>query len=69
MLLRGQAGQIIGILLVLSPEPIANPHVAKSIVQLFAARAAGANSNGKKAKMPYETVSSAIERSWKMLMI
>ena len=38
--LRGQAGQIIGILLVLSPEPIVNPHVAKSIVQLFAARAA-----------------------------
>jgi PAS domain S-box-containing protein len=37
--LRGQAGQVIGILLVLSPEPIANPHVAKSIVQLFAARA------------------------------
>jgi len=38
--LRGQAGQIIGLLLVLSPEPITNPHVAKSIVQLFAARAA-----------------------------
>ena len=38
--LRGQAGQIIGLLLVMSPEPIANPHVAKSIVQLFAARAA-----------------------------
>ena len=40
MLYGGQTGQIIGILLVLSPEPIANPHVAKSIVQLFAARAA-----------------------------
>ncbi len=38
--LRGPAGNIIGLLLVLSPEPIANPHVAKSIVQLFAARAA-----------------------------
>jgi PAS domain S-box-containing protein len=38
--LRGQAGQIIGLLVVLSPEPITNPHVAKSIVQLFAARAA-----------------------------
>ena len=38
--LRGQAGQIIGLLLGLSPEPITNPHVAKSIVQLFAARAA-----------------------------
>ncbi len=38
--LRGQAGKVIGLLLVLSPEPIANPHVAKSIVQLFAARAA-----------------------------
>ena len=38
--LRGQAGQIIGLLLVLSPEPIVNSHVAKSIVQLFAARAA-----------------------------
>ncbi len=38
--LRGQAGKVIGVLLVLSPEPIANPHVAKSIVQLFAARAA-----------------------------
>ena len=37
--LRGQAGQIIGLLLGLSAEPIANPHVAKSIVQLFAARA------------------------------
>ncbi len=37
--LRGQAGQIIGILVALSPEPITNPHVAKSIVQLFAARA------------------------------
>jgi len=39
--LRGQVGQIIGLLLVLSPKPIANTHVAKSIVQLFAARAAG----------------------------
>ena len=38
--LRGQAGQIIGLLVVLSSEPISNPHVAKSIVQLFAARAA-----------------------------
>jgi len=38
--LRGQAGQIIGILVVLSPEPIVNPHVAQTIVQLFAARAA-----------------------------
>ncbi len=38
--LRGQTGEIIGLLLVLSPEPIANPHVAKSIVQLFAGRAA-----------------------------
>jgi len=38
--LRGQAGQIIGLLFVLSPNPIANTHVAKSIVQLFAARAA-----------------------------
>ncbi len=38
--LRGQAGQIIGLLLVLSPEPIRHVHVAKSIVQLFAARAA-----------------------------
>lgn len=38
--LRGQTGQIIGLLVALSPEPISNPHVAKSIVQLFAARAA-----------------------------
>ena len=38
--LRGQAGQIIGLLVALSPEPITNPHVAISIVQLFAARAA-----------------------------
>jgi PAS domain S-box-containing protein len=38
--LRGPAGQIIGLLLVLSAEPIVNTHVAKSIVQLFAARAA-----------------------------
>ena len=38
--LRGQMGQIIGLLIVFSSEPIANPHVAKSIVQLFAARAA-----------------------------
>ncbi len=38
--LRGQAGHIIGLLLVLSPKPIGNPHVAKSIVQIFAARAA-----------------------------
>ncbi len=38
--LRGQTGQIIGLLVALSPEPITNPHVAKSIVQLFAARAA-----------------------------
>jgi PAS domain S-box-containing protein len=38
--LRGQAGQIIGLLVVLSQEPIVNPHVAKSIVQIFAARAA-----------------------------
>lgn len=38
--LRGRAGQIIGLLLVFSPEPIANIHVAQSIVQLFAARAA-----------------------------
>ena len=38
--LRGQTGEIIGLLLVLSPKPIANPHVAKSIVQLFAGRAA-----------------------------
>ncbi len=38
--LRGPAGQIIGILLALSPKPIENPHVAKSIVQLFAAKAA-----------------------------
>jgi PAS domain S-box-containing protein len=37
--LRGQAGHIIGLLVVLSPELITNPHVAKSIVQLFAARA------------------------------
>ncbi|MCZ6799001.1 MAG: PAS domain S-box protein [Nitrospirae bacterium] len=40
MALRGQAGQIIGLLLVLSPELIVNTHVAKSIVQLFASRAA-----------------------------
>jgi len=38
--LRGRAGQIIGLLLVFSPEPIGNIHVAQSIVQLFAARAA-----------------------------
>ena len=38
--LRGQAGQIIGLLVALSPEPITNPHVAQSIVQIFAARAA-----------------------------
>lgn len=38
--LRGQAGHIIGILMVLSPQPILNPHVAQTIVQLFGARAA-----------------------------
>ena len=38
--LRGQAGQVIGLLLLLSPEPIAQTHVATSIIQLFAARAA-----------------------------
>jgi PAS domain S-box-containing protein len=38
--LRGRAGQIIGLLLVFSPEPLVNIHVAQSIVQLFAARAA-----------------------------
>jgi PAS domain S-box-containing protein len=38
--LRCQSGKIIGLLFVLSPKPIANTHVAKSIVQLFAARAA-----------------------------
>lgn len=38
--LRGRAGQIIGLLLVFSPESIGNIHVAQSIVQLFAARAA-----------------------------
>ena len=38
--LRGQAGQVIGLLVILSPEPIVNPHVAKSIVQIFAAKAA-----------------------------
>ena len=37
--LRSQAGQIIGLLLVLSPEPIVNTNVAQSIVQLFASRA------------------------------
>jgi len=39
--LRGQAGQPIGILLAFSPEPIGNIHVAQSMVQLFAARATG----------------------------
>jgi PAS domain S-box-containing protein len=39
--LRGRAGQTIGILLVFSPEPIGNIHVAQSMVQLFAARATG----------------------------
>jgi PAS domain S-box-containing protein len=38
--LRGRAGHILGLLLVFSPEPIGNIHVAQSIVQLFAARAA-----------------------------
>jgi PAS domain S-box-containing protein len=38
--LRGRAGQIIGLLFVFSPESIGNIHVAQSIVQLFAARAA-----------------------------
>jgi len=38
--LRGQAGQIIGILLTFHSEPLANLHVAQSIVQLFGARAA-----------------------------
>jgi PAS domain S-box-containing protein len=38
--LRGQAGQIIGVLLVFSPQAIGNIYVAQSIVQLFAARAA-----------------------------
>ena len=38
--LRGHSGQTIGLLLVFSPEPIGNIHVAQSIVQLFAARAA-----------------------------
>ena len=38
--LRGGAGQIIGLLLVFSPESIGNIHVAQSIVQLFAGRAA-----------------------------
>ncbi|HBP89218.1 MAG TPA: hypothetical protein DD706_16140, partial [Nitrospiraceae bacterium] len=38
--LRGQTGQSIGLLLVFSPEPISNIHVAQSIIQLFAARAA-----------------------------
>ena len=37
--LRGRAGQIIGFLLVFSPESIGSIHVAQSIVQLFAARA------------------------------
>ena len=37
--LRGRAGQIIGLLLVFSPESIGSIHVAQSIVQLFAARA------------------------------
>lgn len=40
-ILRGQAGQIIGLLLTFHSEPITNLHVAQSIVQLFAARAAG----------------------------
>ena len=38
--LRGQAGQIIGVLLALSPTPIENISLAQSIVQLFSARAA-----------------------------
>lgn len=38
--LRGRADQILGFLLVFSPEAISNIHVAQSIVQLFAARAA-----------------------------
>ncbi|MGE0472808.1 MAG: PAS domain S-box protein [Nitrospirales bacterium] len=38
--LRGQAGQIIGILLTFHTEPLTNLHVAQSIVQLFGARAA-----------------------------
>ena len=38
--LRGRSGEVIGLLLVFSPEPIGNIHVAQSIVQLFAARAA-----------------------------
>ncbi len=38
--LRGQAGQIIGLLLVLSPDPLMNVPATQSIVQLFAARAA-----------------------------
>jgi PAS domain S-box-containing protein len=38
--LRGRAGQILGFLLAFSPLPIENIHVAQSIVQLFAARAA-----------------------------
>ncbi len=38
--LRGQAGQVIGLLLVLSPNPLVQTHVATSIIQLFAARAA-----------------------------
>ena len=38
--LRGPAGQIIGLLVVMSPKPITNTHVAKPIVQLFASRAA-----------------------------
>lgn len=38
--LRGRAGQIIGLLLVFSPESIGNIPVAQSIVHLFAARAA-----------------------------
>ncbi|MDR4461186.1 MAG: PAS domain S-box protein [Nitrospirales bacterium] len=39
--LRGRTGQIIGLLLVFSPVAIRNIHVAQSIIQLFAARAAG----------------------------
>ena len=38
--LRGQAGQIIGLLLTFHTEPLSNLHVAQSIVQLFGARAA-----------------------------
>jgi PAS domain S-box-containing protein len=39
--LRGPTGQIIGLLLVFSPVAIGHIHVAQSIIQLFAARAAG----------------------------